>query len=87
MGLVTIDERTHTVSIGRDYYQLGQVTTFLQKGAWRIGSNSFVTYYQHSSTDYGVTAGLDDVAFLNPDGSRVLIAYNNSTAVVRFAVT
>jgi glucosylceramidase len=29
---------------------------------------------------------LDDVAFLNPDGSKVLIAYNNSTTPIAFAV-
>lgn len=42
--------------------------------------------YQHSPTNYGVTSGLDDVALLNPDGSRVLVAYNNSSAAIRFAV-
>jgi Glycosyl hydrolase family 30 beta sandwich domain len=30
-----------------------------------------------SSADYGVTRGVDDVAFVNPDGSKVLVAYNN----------
>lgn len=36
---------------------------------------------------YGVTPGLDDIAFVNPDGRRVLVAYNNSTRAIRFAVT
>jgi hypothetical protein len=31
-----------------------------------------------------VSAGLDDVAFLNPDGTKVLVAYNNSNAAISF---
>ena len=85
-GIVTINEITHAVTFNLDYYQLGQIGTFVQPGAWRIGSNTFVSYYQQSSTNYGVTSGLDDVAFLNPDGSRVLLAYNNSLAAISFAV-
>ena len=33
-----------------------------------------------------VTPGLDDVAFRNPDGSLVLVAYDNAPFTVRFAV-
>ena len=33
-----------------------------------------------------VSAGLEDVAFLNPDGTKVLIAYNNSSAAISFTV-
>jgi glucosylceramidase len=33
-----------------------------------------------------VSNGLDDVAFRNPDGTKVLIAYDNSSAPVSFAV-
>ena len=33
-----------------------------------------------------VTPGLDDVAFRNPDGSLVLVAYDNASVPVRFAV-
>jgi glucosylceramidase len=32
------------------------------------------------------TGGLDDVAFLNPDGSKVLVAYNHSGSPISFAV-
>jgi glucosylceramidase len=84
-GEVTIDEATATVSLRPAYFQLGQVSAFVQPGAWRIGTNSFVSYYQ-SSGNYGVTSGLDDVAFLNPDGSHVLVAFNNSTTPIRFGV-
>jgi len=35
---------------------------------------------------YGVTRGLDDVAFLNPDGSKVLVDYDNSPEQALFQV-
>ena len=84
-GLVTISESTHRVTFNPDFYELGQVGAFLQSGGWRISSNNFVTY-RHQSAGYWATAGLDDVAFRNPDGSRVLIVYNNSAKASRFAV-
>jgi glucosylceramidase len=85
-GVVTIDEQSHTVSFGSEYYQLGQVGAFVQPGAVRIDSPNFVTYGLNSSNIETVSPGLDDVAFLNPDGSRVLIAYNHSTAPISFGV-
>jgi glucosylceramidase len=80
-GVVTVDERTHQVSFGAPYFQLGQVSKFLKPGAVRIGSNHFVSY-----SAAGPGSGLDDVAFLNPDGSEALVAYNNTSAPARFAV-
>ncbi|MFZ0973075.1 MAG: glycoside hydrolase family 30 beta sandwich domain-containing protein [Solirubrobacteraceae bacterium] len=35
---------------------------------------------------YGISAGLDDVAFDNPDGGKVLVAYNNGNRTAHFAV-
>jgi hypothetical protein len=69
------------------YYQLGQVSAFVQPGASRIDSPSFVSYGVNGSNVETVSAGLDDVAFVNPDGSKVLVAYNNSTAPISFAVS
>jgi glucosylceramidase len=80
-GVVTVDERRHQVSFGVPYFQLGQVSKFLKPGAVRIYSNHFVKY-----SAAGPGAGLDDVAFLNPDGTEALVAYNNSSAPARFAV-
>jgi glucosylceramidase len=80
-GVVTVDERTHQVSFGAPYYQLGQVSKFLKPGAVRIYSNHFVSY-----SWAGPGQGLDDVAFRNPDGTEALVAYNNSSAPTRFAV-
>ena len=79
--MVTVDEATHTVSYGLPYFQLGQVSKFLEWGAVRIYSNNFVRY---SSAGPGL--GLDDVAFLNPDGTEALVAYNNEAVPVHFTV-
>ena len=70
------------------YYQLGQLGRFVQPGAWRVASPSFVAYYQQTIPFAAerVTPGLDDVAFLNPDASKVLLAYNTSTAEIPFTV-
>ena len=85
-GLVTVDENAHTATLRTEYYQLGQVSSFVQPGAHRIDSPNFVTYGVNGSNVETVSTGLDDVAFLNPDGSKVLVAYNNSSAPIPFAV-
>ena len=84
-GIVTINEKTHALTYNRDYYQLGQVGRFLQDGATRIASPTFVRFRRLPHSDVA-TAGLDDVALLNPDGSRVVVVYNNSSETRRFAV-
>lgn len=83
-GLVTINEIGQTLTLGPTYYQLGQLGSFVEQGAWRIASPSFVRYVEGRTEQ--VTPGLDDVAFLNPDGSEVLLAYNTSSASIAFAV-
>lgn len=83
-GLMTINEASHTATPTIDYYELGQVSRFVDPGARRIASNHFVTYrYPPSSV---VSAGLDDVAFRNPDGRDVLVCYDNAQTAVTFAV-
>jgi glucosylceramidase len=54
----------------------------------RIASNTFVTGRNTNADILGgyTTPGLDDVAFLDPDGTRVLLTYNSSRSPVRFAV-
>ncbi len=86
-GLVAINERTHRVTYRLPYYQLGQFGRYVHPGARRVASPHFVNYYYHSGRNYGVTQGIDDVAFVNPDGGRVLVAYNSSRRATRFAVT
>lgn len=86
-GPVTINEATQAVTLRPEYYQLGQVSDFVQPGATRIDSPSTVTYGLNSSGIETVSAGLDDVAFQNPDGSYVLVVYNNNSAApISFAV-
>ena len=85
-GDVTINERTQTVNFRLSYFQLGQVSAFVEPGATHVGTNSFVSDYQTSANNYGASPGLDDVAFVNPDGTRVLVAYDNSTSPIRFGV-
>jgi O-glycosyl hydrolase len=87
-GLVTIDETSHRAALLPSYYQLGQIGKFVEPGAWRVQSPGFVSYFQQPGPipREHVTAGLDDVAFLNPDGSKVLLAYNTSWATIPFTV-
>ena len=85
-GIVTINQATHRVTLTRDYYQLGQLSKFVQPGAVRIGSNNFVNYQYTAPPKSIATPGLDDVAFENPDGSKVLLAYDGSTAPIAFSV-
>ncbi len=85
-GIVTISEQSHQVTYNRAYYQLGQVGHFVRPGARRVASNHFVYYFHPRPGVTGASPGLDDVVFVNPDGRKVLIAYNNSLAPIRFAV-
>jgi len=85
-GLAQINERTGSVSLTPAYYQLGQASAFVARGAQRIASNHFVAYVYPRPGVNVVTPGLDDVAFRNPDGSVVLVAYDNATSPVHFAV-
>jgi glucosylceramidase len=85
-GLVTIDPRTGAVTPKLAYYQLGQASAFVAPGAQRVASPTFVHYrYPGPGVDVA-TPGLDDVALRNPDGSLVLMAYDNSARPIRFSV-
>ena len=72
-GVVTIDQQTGKVTYNGDYYALGQASKFLSPGATRIDS---------SAGSNGVT----DVAFKNPDGSKVLVVYNAAASAQKFDV-
>jgi glucosylceramidase len=85
-GAVSIDQGTGNVTFLPEYYQLGQVSAYVQPGATRIDSPNFVTYSTSGFSPETVSSGLDDVAFLNPDGSKVLIANSTSSAPITFGV-
>jgi len=72
-GVVTIDSRSGAVTRNVEYYALAHASRFVRPQARRIGSSSGV-------------AGLESVAFRNPDGSRVLIVINTAAMEQRFVV-
>jgi glucosylceramidase len=76
-GVVTVDDSVSPPAITRnvEYYVLGHLGKFVQAGAHRIDSNT-----------YG-SGSLEDVAFLNPDGSVVLLMLNATSSGATFAVT
>lgn len=86
-GVATVNENTGTYTLSADYYELAQLSHFVAPGAVRVGTPNFVSYDLDSAYQTTVSAGLDDVAFLNPDGSHVLMAYNTSSAPITFAVS
>lgn len=65
-GVVTIDSRDGKVTRNDEYYVLAHASRFVRPGAQRI-----------DSTDTG-GEGVDNVAFGNVDGSRVLIIVNSA---------
>jgi glucosylceramidase len=72
-GVVTIDSRSGAVTRNVEYYALAHASRFVRPGARRIGSTSGV-------------AGLESVAFRNPDGSTALIVVNTAAGERRFVV-
>lgn len=76
-GLATVAGRGYTLSL--DYYELAQLSRFVQPGAVRVGSDHTVSYVLQPNYTTQVTPGLDDVAFANPDGTRVLFVHSTAT--------
>jgi glucosylceramidase len=72
LGVVTIDQSTGNVTYRNDYYQLGQFSKFVVPGAYHIASNTL--------------GSLADVAFENPDGSKVVVAHNDGESLRTFQV-
>lgn len=66
-GLITVhngDNRHGQVDFNIEYYDMGHLTKFVKPGALRIASTASAT--------------VPNVAWLNPDGSKALVAYNAS---------
>jgi glucosylceramidase len=70
--LVTIDNTSGALSYDIDFYTLGHFSKFVLPGAYRIYS--------------GNANGVISAAFLNPDGSKALVAFNDSTSSRTFQV-
>ncbi len=73
-GLVTIDQSTGNYTLTQNYYGLGQVSKFVPPGAYHIASISG-------------DSSLNNVAFKNPDGGKVLVVHNTSSASDTFSVS
>ncbi|MCT9930814.1 ricin-type beta-trefoil lectin domain protein [Planotetraspora sp. A-T 1434] len=66
-GLITVhngDARHGQVDYTIEYYTMGHLTKFVKPGAYRIDSTA--------------NSSVPNVAWKNPDGSKALIAYNNT---------
>ena len=85
-GLATITEGTGALRLTGAFFQLGQASEWISPGAVRVASNNFVTYTYDKPGHNFISPGLDDVAAVNPDHSRVVMAYNNETTPATFAV-
>ncbi|MGB8261294.1 MAG: carbohydrate-binding protein [Terracidiphilus sp.] len=72
-GMVSVNSKTGAVTYTADYYTLGQFSKFIFPGAKRI----------YSSNAQGILSS----AFANPDGSKVLVAFNDTAAPVTFQVS
>ena len=68
-GIITVGPGG-TVTPNAEYYALGQLADSSSPGAVRIASTSFGTT--------GWNGQVMDVAFMNPDGSTVLVAHNEN---------
>lgn len=73
-GVVTIDSKTGAVTRNPEYYALGHASRFVKKGAYWIKSST-------------ARADLASVAFINPDGKRVLIVLNTGEKHADFTVS
>ncbi len=71
-GLITVDETTGAVTNNIDYYTLGHFSKFVLPGATRVWSSNI--------------PGIITAAFVNPDQSTVLVAYNDSAVSRTFPV-
>lgn len=66
-GLVTIHSQTREITRSGQYWAFAHFSRNIRRGAMRIESSSKVT-------------GIDQVAFENPDGQKVLVATNSGDA-------
>ena len=71
-GVVTIDSHDGGITRNEEYYALAHASRFVRPGARRIQSTA--------------VPKLDNVAFRNEDGSRVLVVVNADSSARQFAV-
>ncbi len=84
-GLITVSEATHSVRFGANFYDLGQVARYVRPGAVRLEAQRPV-HDLGGLGPYEISRGVDDAAFRNADGSRVLVAYDNARRAALISV-
>lgn len=72
-GAITINSQTGQVTRNVSYYIVAHASKFVKPGATRISSF--------------IVDNLQNVAFLNPDGSKVLIVANDNSATKSFSIS
>ena len=80
-GVIRVNEQTHLAAYGHNYFQFGQISHFVRRGAVRIASTRLV-----ADDGKNVTPGVDDVAFIDPGGMKVLVAYNSAPTPVSISI-
>ena len=71
-GVVSINNQTGAATYPPDYYTLGHFSKWVLSGAQRVYSSN--------------ATGIIDSAYLNPDGTRALVAFNDSSSSQTFQV-
>ncbi|MDP9048935.1 MAG: glucan endo-1,6-beta-glucosidase [Bacteroidota bacterium] len=71
LGAVTISGNNYTRNTA--YYIIAQASEFVKAGAVRISSNTF-------------SASIQNVAFKNPDGTKVVVALNTASSTQSFKI-
>ncbi|WP_189636517.1 glycoside hydrolase family 30 protein [Rhodococcus sp. MTM3W5.2] len=82
---VAVDTDKGTYSLTSDYWALAHFSQFIRPGSRRLASSTPSACL--TTPVSGHRCGLEDVAFENPDGSRVLVVTANDGADHTFTVT
>lgn len=83
IGVVTVNNSTGAVTKNAGYYALRHLSDYVQQGAVRCGSTTFGAPYVAYTT---YPSSVVTCAFVNPDGSVVLYAYNGSSNSQSFQI-
>jgi glucosylceramidase len=67
-GVAVINQSTGNVTYSNDYYILGQFSKFVVPGAYHVASS------------IPTSGNVTDVAFKDPNGNRVVVAYNSGSS-------
>jgi glucosylceramidase len=85
-GVLVVDPATHQVTYSHDFYGLGEVGSMIQRGARRIAATRLGRAIVGPKNENRFAAGLDDMAYRNPDGTDVLVVFNSAMQPMPFSV-